>query len=76
MSPTAALLEEEVALQEILAPPVAPPMSPIEKLRLLEKKALEKGISREVFEDIKNIGDCSVQVQSRIANLEDWLAIY
>jgi len=63
----------EVALQETEAPPKAPPMTPLEKLRLLEKKALDKGISKKLFEDIRSPGDCPNQVQTRIGQLDDWL---
>lgn len=56
--------------------PEAPPMTPRDELRLLEKKALENKIPREIFEKIQNIGDCELQVQTRIDSLHEWLAAH
>jgi hypothetical protein len=58
------------------APPTAPPMSPWDELQLLEKTALEKGISDDELTKIKRIGDCPAQVQTRVKHLHDWLAAH
>ena len=54
-------------------PPKAPPMSPFDELRLLEREALERGLSHDELEQIRRIGDCPAQVQTRISRLHEWL---
>lgn len=54
-------------------PPKVPPLSRADELGLLEKKALEKGISRDELDDTRRIGDCPAQVATRIRHLHEWL---
>ena len=72
------LLREVQAPREIPReiPPKAPPMSPSDEVRLLEKKALEKGLSDSALDEIRRIGDCPAQVQTRIKQLHEWLAAH
>jgi hypothetical protein len=58
------------------APSKVPPMSPTDELKLLEKKALEKGISSDELTETRRIGDCPAQVQTRIKHLHEWLAAH
>ena len=58
------------------APPTAPPMSPPDELTLLERKALDKGMSSDELARTRQIGDCSAQVQTRIKHLHEWLAAH
>lgn len=62
------------ALAEAL--PKAPPMSPKDELGLLEKKAQEKGMSYDELNEIRQIGECNEQVQTRINGLHEWLAAH
>lgn len=57
-------------------PPKVPPMSPSDKLGLLEQKALEKGISQDELDKTRGIGDCPAQVQTRITRLHERLAAH
>lgn len=66
-------LVEELETRETQSPPSAPPMSLRDELVLLEKKAWEKGMTPEKSKEIREIGDCDVQVQTRIARLHEWL---
>lgn len=54
-------------------PPKVAPMSRADELGLLEKKALEKGISRDELDETRRIGDCPAQVATRIRHLHEWL---
>jgi hypothetical protein len=58
------------------APPKAPPMSPWDELHLLEKTAVEKGLSQDELDKTRRIGDCPAQVQTRIKHLHEWLAAH
>jgi hypothetical protein len=64
----------------VQAPPETPPknapMSRRDELRLLEKKALEKGMSNDELSGIQRIGECVEQVQTRITQLHQWLAAH
>lgn len=53
--------------------PPTPPMSPQDELALLEKSALEKGMTEDELNEIRSIGECEQQVQTRIASLHAWL---
>jgi hypothetical protein len=57
-------------------PPNNAPMSRRDELKLLEKKALEKGMSNDELSGIQRIGECSEQVQTRITQLHQWLAAH
>jgi hypothetical protein len=57
-------------------PPKVPPMSPADELELLEKRALERGISGSELTKIRTIGNCPAQVQARIKHLHEWLAAH
>ena len=79
MSRSVAVVEEVVGRETEMpsqAPSEAPPMSKQDELRLLEKKALEKGISNKELVRIRNKGECDAQVQTRIAKLHAWLAAH
>jgi hypothetical protein len=58
------------------APSRVPPMSPPDELDLLEKRALERGISSDELTKTRRIGDCPAQVQARIKHLHEWLAAH
>jgi hypothetical protein len=58
------------------APSKVPPMSPHDELALLEKTALEKGISSDELATTRRIGECPAQVQARITHLHKWLAAH
>jgi hypothetical protein len=58
------------------APSKVPPMSPADELNLLEKRALERGISSDELAKTRRIGDCPAQVQARIKHLHEWLAAH
>jgi hypothetical protein len=58
------------------APPTAPPMSPNDELALLERTAVDKGISADELARSQRIGDCPAQVQARIKHLHQWLAVH
>ncbi len=58
------------------APSKAPPMSPADELDLLEKRALERGISDDELTKTRRIGNCPAQVQARIKHLHEWLAAH
>lgn len=58
------------------APSKVPPMSPADELDLLEKRALEKGISDDELSKTRRIGNCPAQVQARIKHLHEWLAAH
>jgi hypothetical protein len=68
---------EEPMLRDVKTPaevpPKAPPMSPSDELRLLEKEALARGMSQDELEQTRRIGDCPAQVQTRIARMHEWL---
>ncbi|MGH9148656.1 MAG: hypothetical protein ACRD1Q_18240 [Vicinamibacterales bacterium] len=51
-------------------------MSPKDELGLLEKKAQEKGMSYDELNEIRQIGECHEQVQTRINGLHAWLAAH
>jgi len=57
-------------------PSKVPPMSPSDELGVLEKEALEKGISHDEMDKTRRIGDCPAQVQTRIKRLHEWLAAH
>lgn len=54
--------------------PPAPPMSPKDELALLERNALEKGMTEDEFYELRAIGECPAQVQTRIERLHQWHA--
>jgi hypothetical protein len=58
------------------APSKAPAMSPLDELHLLEKTAMERGISEDALDQTRRIGDCPAQVQTRINHLHEWLAAH
>ena len=70
--PFVAVAEPEAKKQTEV--PSAPPMSPAEELLLLERSALEKGMSPEKLGQIRQIGVCPTQIQARIRHLHEWLA--
>ena len=80
MSWTSTLVEGLLVQRTVRAPaealPKAPPMSLKDELGLLEKKAQEKGISYDELNEIRQIGDCNDQVQTRINGLHEWLAAH
>jgi hypothetical protein len=58
------------------APSKVPPMSLPDELELLEKRALQKGISFDDLTKTRRIGDCPAQIQARIKHLHEWLAAH
>ena len=52
------------------------PTSPPTELDLLERRALEKGISSDELTKTRRIGDCPAQVRARIEHLHQWLAAH
>lgn len=58
------------------APSKVPTMSPPDELELLEKRALEKGISSDELTKTRRIGDCPAQVRARVQHLHEWLAAH
>jgi hypothetical protein len=51
-------------------------MSLPDELELLEKRALQKGISFDDLTKTRRIGDCPAQIQARIKHLHEWLAAH
>ena len=80
MSRTSTLVEELLVQRTGRAPadalPKAPPMSPKDELGLLEKKAQEQGMSYDELNEMRQIGECHEQVQTRINGLHEWLAAH
>jgi hypothetical protein len=72
---TVGLLSQRTLRAAAEALPTAP-MSLRDELQLLEKKAIEKGMSYDELTGIQRIGDCAQQVQTRIAQLHQWLAAH
>jgi hypothetical protein len=77
MSRTSTSVEGLLVQRTVRAPAEAlPPMSPKDELGLLEKKAQEKGMSYDELNEIRQIGECNEQVQTRINGLHEWLAAH
>ena len=58
-----------------VTPVEAPPsLTPAEELRALEQLAREKGITEQKLDEIRQIGECPDQVQTRIRRLRELAA--